>query len=420
MSTTHQRYHSDLKAEYLNGSLSPEITKSIPRSTRQRWREKSDKKFWTPVPVEHNIIDGLTIIKLKAENKRLKTKLKALFYIVMFYKELVSLLPLKINHALKVKRSMQAVLRYCWENGLDKKVWRFLPFTFKQWHSWEGLRSCLNSLQGYCRKQNVGQLTLQEQLDLENGCAQKELRYWPLVSVYYKLLRENKINFSKGAFYKYCRLLKITRKKHKRRKKYTPITATAPLKILHQDITIFRTLNGIKQYVYVIKDNFSRAILGFRVASQYSSEIARQTFESVLKRFELMHQEGILITDGGMENKGALDAMLSRPGMLWKRLTAQLDIIQSNGMIEAANKILKYRYLYPRTISGMLDLEHEIEEAVIDFNAMPNGQLYGFTPNEVLSGAIPSNKRYKEQIHLATYKRIQENRTFNCRLSCHI
>jgi hypothetical protein len=142
------------------------------------------------------------------------------------------------------------------------------------------------------------------------------------------------------------------------------------------------------------------------VATEYSSEIARQTFETVLKRFGLMEQEGLLETDGGTENKGALEEMLSRPGMLWKKLAAQIDIIQSNGMIEAANKILKYRYyLYPKTISGMLELEKELQEAVVDFNAMPNGQLYGFTPNEVLSGAIPSNEGYKEQIHLATFKR---------------
>lgn len=419
MSVSHQRYHSDLKTEYLNGDLSPDIVKSIPRSTRQRWREQKEKVFWMPAQVEHNVIDGLTIIKLRAENTRLKLKIKALYYIIMFYKELVSLLPMKAQHVIKIRKSVALILRFCWENGYDKKVWRFFPFSFRQWHSWEGLRSCLNSLQGYCRKQKVGQLTLQEQANLEKGCAEKELRNWPLISVYYHLLRQKKINFSKGAFYKYCRLLKITRKRHRRRKKYDPIIATGPLKILHQDITIFKTLNGVKQYVYIIKDNYSRAILGFRVAAEYSSEIARHTFETVLKRFGLMEQEGFLVTDGGMENKGALDEMLNRPGMLWKKLTAQVDIIQSNGMIEAANKILKYRYLYPKSISGMLELEKELQDAVVDFNAMPNGQLYGFTPNEVLSGAIPSNEGYKEQIHLATFKRMQENRIFNCRQKCH-
>jgi hypothetical protein len=74
MSVPHQRYHSDLKTEYLNGDLSPDIIKSIPRSTRQRWREQKEKTFWMPEPLEHNIIDGLTIRKLRAENKLLKVK----------------------------------------------------------------------------------------------------------------------------------------------------------------------------------------------------------------------------------------------------------------------------------------------------------------------------------------------------------
>ncbi|KAA5536194.1 transposase family protein [Taibaiella lutea] len=419
MAHAQQRYHSDFKVQYCQGGLPPEMVKKIPRSTRQRWREKEEKKFWMPTPEQHNIIDELTIKKLQAENRQLKIKLKALYYIVMLYKELIALLKPKARHGLQIKKGVELILRFCWENNLDKKVWRFLPFSFKQWHSWEGLRSCLNSLQGYCRKQNVGQLTLQEQVDLQRGCSEKEIKNWPLISVYYYLLRQKKISFSLGAFYKYCRLLKITRRKHKRRKHYVPIAATAPLKILHQDITIFRTLDGVKRYVYVIKDNFSRAILACKVTTEYSSEIARQTFDGVLQRFGLLKEEGFLITDGGMENKGALDEMLSRPGMLWKRLTAQIDIIQSNCMVEAANKILKYRYLYPKHILNGVDLAYELKKAVEEFNSMPNGQLLGLTPNEVLSGEIPTRGNYKEQIYLATLERMEENRQFECGLSCH-
>ena len=134
MSTTHQRYHSDFKAEYIKGKLPDNIVQRIPRSTRQRWRERGEKKFWMPMPDQHNVIDKLTIKNLIAENRRLKAKVKALFYIVMFYKELVSLLPLKARHALNLKKGVALILRFCWENNLDKKVWRFLPFSFKQWH----------------------------------------------------------------------------------------------------------------------------------------------------------------------------------------------------------------------------------------------------------------------------------------------
>lgn len=373
-----------------------------------------------PIQSDRNVADRLRIRKLELENKNLKAKVKLLYYLVLFYKELTSLLPIKANQALKVKKWIGLILRFCFENNWDKKVWRFFPFSFRQWHSWEGLKSCLNSLQGYCRKQNVGQLTFKEQKDIEDSFAKKDFKNWPLISVYYYLLREKKISFSLAVFYKYCRLLKITRKRHKRRKKYIPISANKPLKILHQDITIFRTLNGIKNYIYLIRDNYSRAILGCTVATEYSSEIARQTFDGVLRRYGLIKSEGFLITDGGVENKGALDEMLARPGMLWKRLTAQIDIIQSNCMIEAANKILKYRYLYPKLIISTSELRMELQKAIVDYNAMPNGQLHGLTPYEVLSGLIPTPGCYIEQIDQAVKIRKLANRMFNCRLNCHI
>jgi hypothetical protein len=77
MSTAHQRYHSDFKSEYLNGRLSEDIVKKIPRSTRQRWRQEEQKQFWMPVPIHHNVIDELTIKKLKAENKMLRAEVRA-------------------------------------------------------------------------------------------------------------------------------------------------------------------------------------------------------------------------------------------------------------------------------------------------------------------------------------------------------
>lgn len=264
-----------------------------------------------------------------------------------------------------------------------------MPFSFKQWHSWEGMRSCFNSIQGYCRKQNVGQLTVKEQIDLEEGCSQKELRNWPLVSVYYHLLRLKKVNFSIGTFYKYCRLLKITRRKHKRRKKYVPITASSPLKILHQDITIIKTLNGVKHYVYIIKDNFSKAILTCKVTTEYSSMVARETFEGVLRKFGLLQTEGFLITDGGSENKGYLEDYL-------------------------------HRYLLPKSVYNTTQLKMELEHAISNLNSMPSGQLFGYSPNEVLDGAIPDRTRFKQQIFEATINRMNENRKFNCKLTCHV
>ncbi len=214
--------------------------------------------------------------------------------------------------------------------------------------------------------------------------------------------------------------MKITKRKHTRRKKYYPIAATAPFKILHQDITIIKTLNGVKHYVYIIKDNFRKAVLACKVTTEYSSIVARESFEGVRKRFGLLRNQSFLITDGGVENKVELDLYVNRPGMLWQKLTAQLNIIQSNGMIDAANRLIKQRYLLSKTVDNTTKLKRELEQEVTNMNSMPNGQLFGYSPNEVLNRAIPDRIRFKQQIFEATTNRMEENRKFNCKLSCHL
>lgn len=199
-----------------------------------------------------------------------------------------------------------------------------------------------------------------------------------------------------------------------------PLPGHEQLKVLHQDITILKTMNGVRHYIYVIRDNFSRAILACKVATEYNSEIARQTLQDVLQRFNLMDKEGALITDDGMENKGKMEEWMNKPGMLWKKLIAQIDIIQSNSMVEAANKILKYRFLYTSPVANTEELILVLKKAVRTYNAIPNVQLYGFTPNEVLAGAKPNKHHFKTQIELGKKHRLAENQNFTCKMICQI
>lgn len=212
--------------------------------------------------------------------------------------------------------------------------------------------------------------------------------------------------------------MNITRRPIKRVKKYQPLCSTSPLKVLHQDVTIYRTVNGVKHYIYVIRDNFSRAILACQVSTVYNSDIARQTLESVLQKFDLLNQSGSLITDDGAENKGELTKWLSTSAILWKKIVAQVDIVQSNSMVEAANKIIKYRYLFSKSILDTSELTKTLELAVENYNSMPNGSLHGLTPNEVLKGAIPDKHFFKSKIHKAKQVRIAANRNVACEQVC--
>lgn len=74
------------------------------------------------------------------------------------------------------------------------------------------------------------------------------------------------------------------------------------------------------------------------------------------------------MTDGGLENCGAETELLARPGMLWKKLVAQVDIVQSNSMVEAMNKIIKYLYLYRNVIATTDDLQKLLPTMMTDYN----------------------------------------------------
>lgn len=69
----------------------------------------------------------------------------------------------------------------------------------------------------------------------------------------------------------------------------------------------------------------------------------------------------------GMEHKGKLEEWGNKPGMLLQKLVAQIDIVQSNTMIEAINKILKYCYLYPGMATTTSEVKDVQEKAVEDF-----------------------------------------------------
>lgn len=416
--TTYRSYHSALKIAYVQRALSKDVVKNIPKSTRHRWREKKHWSFWLPDPISDSCTNQIRLLQLTHTNRMLRLHLKALFRLVLLYRELTASCSFKQQQILKISNTLEHFLSYCNQYYPQKTIWRYLPFSCKQWQAWNGRRYCPISLQRLCRKQYPQQLAVTEQEIIREKCTCKDYEHWPLSSIYYQLLREGALRCSLSTFYKYCRRMGITRKRIRKPKLYRPLLAEAPLNILHQDITIFKTQDGVRHYLYVIRDNYSRAILACKVATEYSSHIAMQTLQKVLNRFQLTDKAGILITDDGPENNGALKTWLDRPGMLWKKLVAQLDIVQSNSMVEAANKIIKYRFLYTQPVTDTTALAAMVQKALTCYNSRPNAQLYGYTPHEVLAGAIPDKHRFRTQIAAAQKQRVNSNRTTACNMVC--
>ena len=73
-----------------------------------------------------------------------------------------------------------------------------------------------------------------------------------------------------------------------------------------------------------------------------------ENLKEVCYKYDLLKSNAQLIVDDGSENNGSINEFLTLPHVQLKKQIAQIDIRQSNSMIEAVNKRLKYDYLFTK------------------------------------------------------------------------
>lgn len=99
------------------------------------------------------------------------------------------------------------------------------------------------------------------------------------------------------------------------------------------------------------------------------------------------------MVDGGSENNNSVvDGFIDSEGGFMKKIKALVDIDFSNSIVEAVNKIVKYRSLFLYDIPDIFALISHLEKFVPVYNEIrPHCSLKGLTPFEVLSGLRPDN-----------------------------
>ncbi|MBS1919589.1 MAG: DDE-type integrase/transposase/recombinase [Bacteroidetes bacterium] len=249
----------------------------------------------------------------------------------------------------------------------------------------------------------------------------EDLRFlhWPLSSVYHRIIRDGAAHFHASTFYKYARLLQLKRitPNNRRKNHCRGIRADAPLALLHADVTVFRTADNVKAYIYLLQDNFSRAILNFSVSLHCKAEIVfdllKKAHADYLQPANIFSCQ--LMTDDGSENFGVVQVFLTAAeNPTLQHIIAQRDVEFSNSMIEAANKNLKYRFLYHKNIADYNELCKYVQQAVDDYNNRPHGVLNWLTPFEVLQGKVIDKDLLRREMQCAQAQRIIENKKEKC------
>lgn len=234
-----------------------------------------------------------------------------------------------------------------------------------------------------------------------------------LNAIWANAVRNGHLSISRSTFYKYTRILGIKSPIKKRnKKKRTKIRASRPHEIWHTDITEVETMNGQKSYIYAVIDNYSRAVLSYRVERRIRGVYSL----SVLKDAYLRGtpEELLYITDGGSENRTSqLRAFINEAPKHIRHLIARKDIRESNSMIERVFKTMKGEFPKLLNAEDHIDLKIRTKEVIDAYNRRPHCEHLIYTPWEVLHGE-DGWLDLRSQLQLGYEKRLKANRNCSC------
>jgi transposase InsO family protein len=414
--SSYNSYHSNIKLLAVANLLPSNYKAIIPNSTIASWKNNPEK-IKNPIGINDFIAepDFMKIIETMSKKEFVYKTFKTIIKIVLTYSAILNsiknkkkILSLNKNAIVHQINSLTKIV------GL-KRACSVFNITTNQYRYWKNsIISCTTSPIKLCRKSYNHQLLKSEIEIIRHYFTCKAFLYWPISSVYYQILRDKAAFFSISTCYNYVNILGIKRHKMKNRRKNHKIglRASAPLELLHMDISIFKTLDNAKVYLYLICDNFSRCILGYKVSTKFDVNLVLDNIREVKQKYTLL-KKTLLITDNGIENKTTILEHFLTLKNITKQI-AQLDIIESNSMIETVIKQLKYHHIYPK---NYITPTHFINDIDVIVNAQinrPLGVLNGLTPTEVLHGNLPNENSYKNEIDRSRKNRLIVNRIDQC------
>jgi hypothetical protein len=300
-----------------------------------------------------------------------------------------------------------------------KQAIKYLSLNFQQYTKLKRNISCISSIFNLCRIKHPSQLLQKEINVVKTYCLEPSYQLWPLCSLFHQMRKDDAAHMTLSTFYKYVSLLKLKRgvaisrrKNHK-----TGIRAPIPFQILHAYMTEFKTEDQKKAYIYLVQDNYCRAIVAYQLSTKRSASFTLENLARVKADYLLpcSVSECTLLTDDGSENYGEVKQWIkASDNPKINHVIAQVDIHFSNSMIEAANKQLKYRFLYHQKINDYSRLGEYIEKAILDFNYRPHAVLHGLTSIEVLQGKRYNTEMQNNLLWIAKRTRILENQKMKC------
>lgn len=422
------RYHPMIILLYHSKMLSPEQVKCIPRTTRNNWNKFSHENYFG-YDIAKDYIEDFDYMKDVLTNKHLKRGMKTMCAMSYGYKDIIA----NIEGNKKLLRKHREDITFSIERMAKhghlkiKDACKLFGVSRDWFYRHREQKSCSKSLLSKCFHQYPNQLTNNEVSKIENIVTNPNNFGKTKTTLYFDSIRKGIIVCGLSTFFKYADLTGYKKPKKKvKNSRPEGFRANKPFEWLHVDVTHVQTQNEGVQYVAFIKDNYSKALLGYKsVSHKPNSGFIRDLFVETFEKYNLLSQsESInILSDGGSENKGTFTEWLNliQAPPVVRKLTARTEEFpHSNSMAESTHSIYKTEFMQEKYSVDVI--QHLIHlEAFIKYyndNRFPF-EFFGFTPIEILNGEIPNKAMFREQISERRQLRITENRAFNeCSLVC--
>lgn len=420
----------DTRVKYLvrEGILPEKYKLDIHRSLISKWKREPPEKY-TGYELNGDMIELYEMLRAFSENKYTFSVLRACCRIVKTLRDAVGE---GENYVRNLREHKDAVVNAALTSGKIIGLRRAVKLfglkrpTFRAW-SLEVQARCGKSIQQLCNGAYPHQLTKTEFGKMRRLLADARFLHWPILSVAYYGFRKGIVKAHVNTWYKYIKLSGIERRRIQKIKKLYDIglRATKPNEMWHADVTEVRTVSGQLCYIYLVIDNFSKYITSFRVWDKLCAKTRLETFRETWQLAKSMGYTGKteLIVDGGSENNNKLvENFVSQHAESLLKKVAFRDMLRSNSMAEAVNRVMKYSYLFWKPVYDIKDVTKVMRRAVLDYNVMrPHGGLKGLIPLEAYFGQTINKAGNHQLMKKAMKDRLQWNHNHtcqNCPVSC--
>ena len=389
---------------------------AIPKSTRHSWLRRGAPRVVTAEG------SGAEAVDLRIEVARLRRRAQILCAVMRLLIVLVrttgaSLSGVRVPSAAGKARILRAVSRARAFIG-HRAALRILGMRQPRFRAWNDAASrCELDDAPPCPRSIPSRLTFNERSAMRDMVEADAFKHLSIRSLSILAQRLGRVFAS---YETWCRNIRRYKWNRPRRRIYPAkpkagIRAQRPGQLLHIDVTIIRLLDGTRAFLHAVQDNYSRRVMAWALRPTLTAGTTREVVRQAMRVIETASSPTRILSDGGCENL----CLAEMNDVI--HVVAQIDIAQSNSLIESLWSQVRSRWLYIHTLDSFQNLERLIAKYFSDHNDLiPRTELGGRTPDEAFFGRERDlTDRLRSEHAQARIRRIAENQARSCSVCSH-